>query len=121
MRLWRAPLSRTRASAAEKPVEPADNLLKSLDASIGSARAAQVVALLRELDQLRLDLAQPAQPHEQLLGLLDRTAQVRLAVDQQERGADLGGVGQRRALAVQLLALVDRPAQAVVAEMRADV
>jgi hypothetical protein len=72
----------TSSRSAQESVEPADDVFEALDAPVRSARATQVVALLGETDQLGLDVAQPPQLDEQLLGLLDRAPQVRLAVDE---------------------------------------
>src|SRR6266536_4184916 len=102
-------------------VEPADDALEAFDAAVGAAAPAQVVALFGEPDHLDLRLADTAELNEELLGLLDWTAQVLLAVDQQKRRAHLFGVRQRRSLAVQRFALVNGAAQNVVAEERADV
>src|SRR5712691_9400521 len=63
-------------------VEPADDPFQALDAAVGPAAAAQVVAFFGESDHLHFGFADPPQLNEELLGLLDRTAQVLLAMDE---------------------------------------
>src|SRR6266542_4248091 len=103
------------------PSEPVGDAVEPLDAAVGAARATQVVALLGKAHHLDLAFADAPQLDEELLSLLDRTAQVLFAVDQQQRRAHLRRITNRRAFAVERLALIDRPTQDVVTEPRPDV
>src|SRR5262249_20974512 len=70
-----------------------------LDAVSRTAQRRERVALPREPYERHV-LAEFLERHEELLGLIDRAAQIVLGVDQEERGLDIPDVGQRRALDV---------------------
>src|SRR5439155_8267661 len=96
----------TRRRAARRfrsqvPLEPADDPAQALQAVEGLAAARELVALVREADELHL-AAQVFQRREELLALLDRATQVALRVDDEERRGDLGDVRERRAVEVEL-------------------
>src|SRR2546426_642442 len=95
---------RTRTSGVR--VEPVGDPAAVLDTMFRFASTSEVVVVFREAHEDRL-LAQDLERDEELLGLLDRAAEIALRVEDEERRLHLGHVGQRRTLD-QLLAPTPR-------------
>ena len=76
------------AAVLQLAAEEVEDELGPLDPVPRRARAGQLVALGREAVVLLL-LAEQPQRHEQLVGLLDRAAQVVLGVEDQHRRGDV--------------------------------
>src|SRR5664280_3874824 len=88
-------------STFEVPVEPLDHDLEPLHTVHGAAGPRELVRLGRKTDHL--DRApQQAQRDEQVLALLDGTAQVLLRVQDEEGRVDVLRVGRRRDLEVRV-------------------
>src|SRR5205807_9332044 len=102
-------------------VEPVGDPTAVLDAMARLAAAREVVVVLGETYEDGL-LAEDAQRGEELLGLLDRAAQVALGVEDEERCSDARHVRQRRPLD-ELVAVAPRRrvAHLVLPEVPADV
>src|SRR6185503_21208670 len=82
--------ARTRRSGVR--VEPVRDAPRVLDAVARLAAAREVVVVLGESDELRLDAVE-AQGGEELLGLLDRAPEVALGMEDEERRFHLRRVG----------------------------
>src|ERR671934_1152960 len=85
---------RTRTSGVR--VEPIGDAARVLDAVLRLSAARQVVVVLREADE-DCFLAEHLERGEELLGLLDRAAEVALGVKDQERRLHVRDIGERRA------------------------
>src|SRR6266571_354497 len=92
-------------------VEPVENVLQALDAMPGAARAGQLVRLAGEADHDDWAV-QVLERAEQLFAACGRRCPVvRLALDEHQRGLDLGDVAQRRAGAEIVRLLPGRAAE----------
>src|SRR2546430_16187569 len=111
-------------------VEPVGDPASVLDAMLRLAAAREIVVVLREPHEHGL-LAEDLQGGEQLLGLLDRAAQVSLCVEDEERRLHAGHVGERRTedellaptprRGIPHLVLPEMPSDVARAERRTDV
>src|SRR5215813_325532 len=105
MPCWAPVTSATRPSAAmgglrgEAAGEPVEDDAEALEPMAWLARARQLVVLVGEAHEHRL-FTLLLEGDEQLLALLDGTAEIVLGVDDEERRVDVLGVGERRALRV---------------------
>ena len=98
-------------SPAEVLGEPVEDDAEALEAVARLAGPRQLVVLVGEAHEHDL-LPELLQRDEELLGLLDRAAEVVLGVHDQERRADVARVGQRRALQVAVEVVPRRRADA---------
>src|SRR5216110_3766604 len=83
---------RTRTSGVR--VEPVGDPARVLDAVFRLPAARQIVVVLGETDEDGF-LAEHLQRGEELLGLLDRTAQIALGMEDEERRLHVGDIGER--------------------------
>src|SRR4029079_10158236 len=103
-RITRTMLDRLGSSAPQVVPEELEDQLEALDAVRRAPRPSELVTLRRAPHERDVSSERP-QHREQLFPLVDRTPEIVLGVQDEQRCRDLGGVRERRERAVDLRGL----------------